>query len=39
MGGGGHSTVAGAHFEDRSIEDVKQEFLETINEYFAEGEN
>ena len=39
MGGGGHSTVAGAQFEDRSIEDVKQELLETINEYFAEGEN
>ena len=39
MGGGGHSTVAGAQFEDRTIEDVKQELLDKINEYFTDGEN
>ena len=39
LGGGGHSTVAGAQFEDRTIEDVKQELLDKINEYFTDGEN
>ena len=38
MGGGGHSTVAGAQFEDKTIEEVKQELLEKIDEYFEEGE-
>ena len=39
MGGGGHSTVAGAQFEDRTVEDVKEELLQRIDEYFNEGEN
>ena len=39
MGGGGHSTVAGAQFENRTIEDVKNELITKIDEYFEEGEN
>lgn len=38
MGGGGHSTVAGAQFENRTIEDVKQELIQKIDEYFKEEE-
>lgn len=38
MGGGGHSTVAGAQFEDRPIQDIKEELLKNIDEYFEEGE-
>lgn len=38
MGGGGHSTVAGAQIEGKTIEEVKKELLEKIEEYFAETE-
>ena len=38
MGGGGHSTVAGAQVEGKTIEEVKQELIEKINEYFEETE-
>ena len=38
LGGGGHSTVAGAQVEDKTIEEVKQELLEKIDEYFEETE-
>ena len=39
MGGGGHSTVAGAQFENRTIQDIKEELLQKIDEYFQDGEN
>ena len=39
LGVGGHSTVAEVQFEDRTIEDVIQELLDKINEYFKDGEN
>jgi c-di-AMP phosphodiesterase-like protein len=38
MGGGGHSTVAGAQIEGKSIEEVKQELLAKIDEYFVDME-
>ncbi len=38
MGGGGHSTVAGAQFEGKSVDEVKQELLSKIDEYFSEIE-
>ncbi len=36
LGGGGHITVAGAQMENMSVEEVKQELIIRINEYFAE---
>ena len=39
MGGGGHGTLAGAQIEGKSIEEVKKELIEKINEYVEEIEN
>ncbi len=39
LGGGGHITLAGAQVEGMTIEEVKQELIIRINEYFAEIEN
>ena len=39
LGGGGHITLAGAQVEGMTIEEVKQELITRINEYFAEIEN
>ena len=39
LGGGGHITLAGAQVEGRSIEEVKQELIIRINEYFTETSN
>ena len=36
LGGGGHITVAGAQIEGMTIEEVKQELIAQINEYFSE---
>lgn len=36
LGGGGHITLAGAQVEGMSIEEVKQELVNRINEYFSE---
>ncbi len=36
LGGGGHITLAGAQVEGKSIEEVKQELINCINEYFSE---
>ena len=36
MGGGGHITLAGAQIENKTIEEVKQELKEKIEEYFSE---
>ncbi|MBP3707251.1 MAG: DHH family phosphoesterase [Clostridia bacterium] len=36
MGGGGHITLAGAQIENKSIEEVKKELIDNINEYFIE---
>ena len=36
MGGGGHSTLAGAQVEGKTINEVKKELIEKINEYFDE---
>ena len=36
LGGGGHITLAGAQVEDKTVEEVKQELIEKINEYFNE---
>ena len=36
LGGGGHITVAGAQIEDMNMEEVKQELIIRINEYFSE---
>ena len=38
LGGGGHITLAGAQVEGMTIEEVKQELINRINEYFAEIE-
>ncbi len=38
MGGGGHSTLAGAQLEGKTIEEAKQILLEKIDEYFQEIE-
>ena len=35
LGGGGHITLAGAQVEGMSIEEVKQNLIEKINEYFS----
>jgi len=39
LGGGGHITLAGAQVEGKTIEEVKQDLIVKINEYFAEIEN
>ena len=39
LGGGGHITLAGAQVEGMTIEEVKQELITRINEYFEEIEN
>ena len=39
LGGGGHITLAGAQVEGMTIEEVKQELIVRIDEYFAEIEN
>ena len=36
LGGGGHITLAGAQVEGMSIEEVRQELIIRINEYFSE---
>ena len=36
LGGGGHITLAGAQIEGMTLEEVKQELIIKINEYFAE---
>ena len=38
LGGGGHSTLAGAQVEGKTIEEVKQELIQKIDEYFEETE-
>jgi len=37
LGGGGHITLAGAQIEGKTIEEVKQELIQKINEYFDEN--
>lgn len=39
LGGGGHITLAGAQVEGMQIEEVKQELINRINEYFSEISN
>ena len=39
LGGGGHITLAGAQIEGMTIEEVKQELIIRINEYFTEISN
>lgn len=39
MGGGGHITLAGAQIEGKTIEEVKVELIEKVNEYFKENVN
>ena len=39
LGGGGHITLAGAQIEGMTIEEVKQELINKINEYFNEISN
>lgn len=39
LGGGGHITLAGAQVEGMTIEEVKQELIIRINEYFSEISN
>ncbi len=39
LGGGGHITLAGAQVEGMTIEEVKQELVNRINEYFSEIAN
>lgn len=36
LGGGGHSILAGAQIENKTIEEVKTELIEKVNEYFDE---
>ena len=38
LGGGGHLSVAGAQFEDYSIEKVKTLLKETLKRMIAEGD-
>ena len=37
LGGGGHITLAGAQIEGKTIEEVKEELIQKINEYFDEN--
>lgn len=39
LGGGGHITLAGAQIEGMTLEEVKQELIIRINEYFTENLN
>lgn len=39
LGGGGHMTLAGAQVEGMTLEEVKQELINRINEYFSEISN
>ena len=39
LGGGGHITLAGAQVEGMTLEEVKQELINRINEYFSEIAN
>ena len=39
LGGGGHITLAGAQVEGMTLEEVKQELIIRINEYFSEISN
>lgn len=39
LGGGGHITLAGAQVEGKTSEEVKQELLRVIDEYFEETAN
>lgn len=39
LGGGGHITLAGAQIEGMTLEEVKQELIIRINEYFTEITN
>ena len=39
LGGGGHITLAGAQVEGPSMEEVKQELIRKIDEYFEEQQN
>ena len=39
LGGGGHITLAGAQIEGKTIDEVKEELKEKIEEYFGEIEN
>lgn len=39
LGGGGHITLAGAQVEGMTLEEVKQELINRINEYFSEITN
>jgi len=39
LGGGGHITLAGAQVEGMTLEEVKQELIIRINEYFTEISN
>ncbi len=36
IGGGGHMTVAGAQFKDKSMDEVKDLLLQAVQEYFEE---
>ena len=38
LGGGGHSTVAGAQVKDKTFEQVKLELIEAIGAYLASGD-
>ena len=38
MGGGGHSTLAGAQVEEENIDKVKEDLVQKISEYFDENE-
>ena len=37
LGGGGHITLAGAQIEGKSVEEVKQELMKKIDEYFIDS--
>ena len=39
LGGGGHLTLAGAQIQGNSIEEVEQDLMKKIDEYFEENIN
>ena len=39
MGGGGHSTVAGVQIEGKTIQEVREELIQKIDEYFEETDS
>ncbi len=39
LGGGGHSTVAGAQVKDRTVDMVVENVIEAVNEYLSASEN